>query len=100
MFHMRGQCVTYSGVTQRKVRQVSYGGGCSVFIFLGWGVSPRGAGWTWGLDVTERFLHQNKLKNIARAHQLVMDGYQHVHNRKCVTIFSAPNYCYRFENNS
>lgn len=65
---MRGQCVTYSGVTQKKVRQVSYGGGGSVFIFLGWGVSPRGAGWTWGLDVTERFLHQNKLKNIARAH--------------------------------
>ncbi len=25
-----------------------------------------------------------------------MDGYQHVHNRKCVTIFSAPNYCYRY----
>jgi len=35
---------------------------------------------------------------IARAHQLVMDGYSHVHNNKCVTIFSAPNYCYRCGN--
>ncbi|EAR82035.1 serine/threonine protein phosphatase 2A (macronuclear) [Tetrahymena thermophila SB210] len=64
----------------------------------GWGLSPRGAGWTWGHDITEKFIHQNKLKLIARAHQLVMDGYQHVHNKKCVTIFSAPNYCYRCGN--
>ena len=35
---------------------------------VGWGVSPRGAGWTWGVDITDKFLHQNKLKQIARAH--------------------------------
>ncbi|CAK65930.1 unnamed protein product (macronuclear) [Paramecium tetraurelia] len=64
----------------------------------GWGVSPRGAGWTWGQDITDKFLHQNKLKLIARAHQLVMEGFQHVHQRKTVTIFSAPNYCYRCGN--
>ena len=39
----------------------------------GWGVSPRGAGWTWGPDITEKFIHTNKLNLVARAHQLVMD---------------------------
>jgi len=34
----------------------------------GWGLSPRGAGWTWGNDITEKFVHANKLKLIARAH--------------------------------
>lgn len=80
----------------------------------GWGVSPRGAGWAWGSDITEKFVHTNKLKLIARAHQLVMEvhiinififlliffnqGYNLNHNRKVVTIFSAPNYCYRCGN--
>ena len=35
---------------------------------LGWGVSPRGAGWTWGPDITDKFTHTNKLTMIARAH--------------------------------
>jgi len=37
-------------------------------ILIGWGLSPRGAGWTWGPDITEKFIHHNKLKMIARAH--------------------------------
>jgi len=39
----------------------------------GWGVSPRGAGYTFGHDVSEVFNHTNKLKLICRAHQLVME---------------------------
>ena len=39
----------------------------------GWGVSPRGAGYTFGNDVSEVFSHTNKLKLICRAHQLVME---------------------------
>ena len=35
---------------------------------------------------------------IARAHQLVMNGYNWTHKDKVVTIFSAPNYCYRCGN--
>jgi len=39
----------------------------------GWGISPRGAGYTFGPDVSQQFTHKNKLKLVARAHQLVMD---------------------------
>jgi len=35
---------------------------------------------------------------ICRAHQLVNDGYSWNHDKECVTIFSAPNYCYRCGN--
>jgi len=64
----------------------------------GWGVSYRGAGYTFGQDVSEQFNHNNKLKIIARAHQLVMDGYSETQNKNVVTVFSAPNYCYRCGN--
>ena len=64
----------------------------------GWGISPRGAGYTFGQDISESFTQSNQLKLIARAHQLVMDGYNWSHNQKVVTIFSAPNYCYRCGN--
>lgn len=39
----------------------------------GWGISPRGAGYTFGTDISEMFNHRNGLTLIARAHQLVMD---------------------------
>eukprot|EP00658_Telonema_sp_P-2_P031640 TRINITY_DN23630_c0_g1_i1.p1 TRINITY_DN23630_c0_g1~~TRINITY_DN23630_c0_g1_i1.p1 ORF type:complete len:355 (+),score=73.06 TRINITY_DN23630_c0_g1_i1:204-1268(+) len=64
----------------------------------GWGISPRGAGYTFGADISERFTHLNGLKLIARAHQLVMEGYNWSHDSHVVTIFSAPNYCYRCGN--
>jgi len=34
----------------------------------GWSVSPRGAGYLFGRDVTEKFNHTNNLELIARAH--------------------------------
>eukprot|EP00924_Labyrinthula_sp_SR-Ha-C_P002694 maker-scaffold_13-snap-gene-4.1-mRNA-1 protein AED:0.02 eAED:0.02 QI:95/1/1/1/1/1/3/191/349 len=64
----------------------------------GWGASPRGAGFTFGKDVSQQFLHKNNLKLIARAHQLVMEGFNWGHDQNVVTIFSAPNYCYRCGN--
>lgn len=64
----------------------------------GWGISPRGAGYSFGQDISEQFNHSNDLKLIARAHQLVMNGYNWSHDRNIITIFSAPNYCYRCGN--
>ena len=61
----------------------------------GWGISPRGAGHTFGPDVTAEFCHRNGLKCVCRAHQLVMAGTDWNSNRSAVTLFSAPNYCYR-----
>jgi len=64
----------------------------------GWGISPRGAGYTFGQDISEGFNHSNSLSLISRAHQLVMEGFNWCHERNVVTIFSAPNYCYRCGN--
>eukprot|EP00915_Cephaloidophora_sp_WS-2016_P000593 GHVH01000728.1.p1 GENE.GHVH01000728.1~~GHVH01000728.1.p1 ORF type:complete len:282 (+),score=34.48 GHVH01000728.1:146-991(+) len=62
---------------------------------LGWGISPRGAGYSFGNDVTTGFNLKNGLKVIARAHQMMMEGFQWAHDDGIVTVFSAPNYCYR-----
>lgn len=64
----------------------------------GWGISPRGAGYTFGQDLSGQFNHTNGLSLISRAHQLVMEGYNWCHEKNVVTIFSAPNYCYRCGN--
>jgi len=45
-----------------------------------------------------KFNHTNGLKKITRAHQLMQDGFQNIHDNHVTTIFSAPNYCYRCGN--
>eukprot|EP00696_Hemimastix_kukwesjijk_P015043 gnl/Hemi2/3175_TR1120_c0_g1_i1.p1 gnl/Hemi2/3175_TR1120_c0_g1~~gnl/Hemi2/3175_TR1120_c0_g1_i1.p1 ORF type:complete len:309 (-),score=75.84 gnl/Hemi2/3175_TR1120_c0_g1_i1:143-1069(-) len=64
----------------------------------GWGMSPRGAGYLFGGDIVAQFNATNKLDSICRAHQLVMEGYKHMFNETLVTVWSAPNYCYRCGN--
>lgn len=47
----------------------------------GWGISPRGAGYTFGQDISETFNHSNGLTLVSRAHQLVMEGYNWYENQ-------------------
>ena len=66
----------------------------------GWGISPRGAGFVWGYDNSDEFVYINNINFIARAHQLIMKGYNWCHNKNVLSIFSAPNYCYRCGNDA
>ena len=64
----------------------------------GFKFSNRGAGYMFGADVVERFLHTNGCIRIYRAHQICQEGFQELFGGQLATVWSAPNYCYRFEN--
>lgn len=55
--------------------------------------SKRGVGVQFGPDVTHNFCRLNRLDYIIRSHEVKEDGYEVAHDGKCITLFSAPNYC-------
>uniref|UniRef100_F7BJP0 Serine/threonine-protein phosphatase n=1 Tax=Ornithorhynchus anatinus TaxID=9258 RepID=F7BJP0_ORNAN len=56
-------------------------------------VSKRGVSCQFGPDVTKSFLEENQLDYIIRSHEVKAEGYEVTHGGKCITVFSAPNYC-------
>lgn len=60
---------------------------------LGRSKSKRGVGYSFGPDISSNFLAANNLKLIIRSHEVKDEGYVIEHEGKCVTVFSAPNYC-------
>jgi serine/threonine-protein phosphatase PP1 catalytic subunit len=64
----------------------------------GWGQNDRGVSWTFGQEVVEKFCRVHDLDLIARAHQVVQEGYEFFSQRRLITVFSAPNYCGEFDN--
>jgi len=90
-------------ILNRKVEVPHEGAMCELLWsdpedLKGWWVSPRGAGYLFGADVSESFLKGNNFEMICRAHQLAMEGYKEHFDGKVITIWSAPNYCYRCGN--
>jgi serine/threonine-protein phosphatase PP1 catalytic subunit len=64
----------------------------------GWAESERGISFLFGNDVVTKFLKDNDMDLICRAHQVVEDGYEFFGKRQLVTVFSAPDYCGEFDN--
>ena len=55
--------------------------------------SKRGVGCQFGPDVTQNFLDTNNMDYVVRSHEVKDEGYEVCHDGKCITVFSAPNYC-------
>lgn len=107
VFVTHGGLFSRDGVTLdeiRKIDRISQGqpGSDGLMCELLWsdpqpenGRSPskRGVGIQFGPDVTKNFLETNGLDMVIRSHEVKEDGYVIEHDGKCVTVFSAPNYC-------
>jgi serine/threonine-protein phosphatase PP1 catalytic subunit len=66
----------------------------------GWQENERGTSVMFGPDVLDDFLNTGKWDLLCRAHQQADNGFDFPFEGKqnCLTIFSAPNYCQRYDN--
>ncbi|XP_055349067.1 serine/threonine-protein phosphatase 5-like [Paramacrobiotus metropolitanus] len=60
---------------------------------LGLRPSKRGVAFEFGPDVTENFCKTNDVAYVVRSHEVKPEGYEVAHGGRCITVFSAPNYC-------
>jgi protein phosphatase len=62
--------------------------------------STRGTGFQFGRSPLFRFLRETGLLRIIRAHECVQTGISKIFDKRCITVFSASNYCGRRNNYS
>lgn len=60
--------------------------------------SSRGAGYLYGHKAVQEFLDRISCEYLVRSHQLVFDGIEEKFDGQCITVWSAPNYCYKCKN--
>jgi protein phosphatase len=60
--------------------------------------STRGAGFLFGKTALNTFLADNQLALLVRGHESIAQGFEYQFDKKCLTAFSASNYCGRLEN--
>lgn len=60
--------------------------------------SQRGVGVRFGPDVTRAFCERNRLDYVIRSHEAMQNGFEKMHENRCITVFSAPNYCDTMKN--
>ncbi|KAH0787441.1 serine/threonine-protein phosphatase alpha-2 isoform [Histomonas meleagridis] len=65
-----------------------------------WEPNGRGTSYVFGERQVESFLKTFHFDLVCRAHQAVMNGYEFTfgENKSLITLFSAPNYCYEYNN--
>jgi serine/threonine-protein phosphatase PP1 catalytic subunit len=67
---------------------------------IDWAENERGTSVCFGQQQVEDFLTTFQFDLVCRAHQAVMDGFEFPFRpeQSLITLFSAPNYCYEFDN--
>lgn len=58
----------------------------------GWCPNPRGVSYVFGLDVAQRWMRDNGLRAIVRAHMVQQTGFEVLGNNEVMTVFSAADY--------
>jgi len=90
-----------------RIQETPYNGPLRDLIYsnpedrFGWALALRPKNednFLFGCDVTEKFNRDNKINLIVKGHLLDNNGYSWCHNKQILTIFSAPNFCYRCGN--
>ena len=65
-----------------------------------WGPNQRGTTFTWGINAFTKFLNENKLEMIIRAHQVAFDGFKYPFptDGRVLTIFTSSSYAGEYRN--
>lgn len=61
--------------------------------------NERGVSFTFSSNYCQKFVSENDLDLICRAHQVVEEGFEFFADQNLVTVFTAPNYMGEFDNN-